>query len=498
MKRQFSTLPVYKAVFKEYVLTLMEEGNYLEFFIEGTRSRNGKTHHPKFGILNMVLDAYMQKRVKNVIFVPVYFSYELMLESPSHVREMLGETKKKETTVNMLKGLTESLTCNFGDIVMQVGEPISLSKYLNDPLHENLRNNRRDLSSKLGFEITNSLNDNYVALSSHIVSSILLQHLGDVRLSDRRSKISIESLCDNVLWLKNELISKGVGVYTNELESSPIAMIERTLSIFSGYIEKKGDNIVVKSSRDFLMLSIYKNSLAPVFTKESILLCALHSFRAKDIDFSTVDNIEIQKVDLEELKERCAVLGELLNLEIHPSDMLDTTEKFMECVQDLERREKIACQTDQNKTSITILDIQYHEFVCSLIWPALDTYSAVVGYCCMAVNRTTMHSFVFETFVMEVKYFLEKLFQETSVSYFESVSVLTIKNAITRFIIWNILHKLSINNVNTIQIQEYYANQPKELEEWWLMISLYTKYKQKVNFLSLNESVIPTQRVSKL
>ena len=52
MRRTFSDDCLYKAVFSEYVKTVLCSNDApLEFFLEGTRSRTGKTLHPKLGDL---------------------------------------------------------------------------------------------------------------------------------------------------------------------------------------------------------------------------------------------------------------------------------------------------------------------------------------------------------------------------------------------------------------------------------------------------------------
>ena len=46
-KNMFEGSELYKAIFNEYVQRLLTKGNNLEFFIEGSRSRTGKTLNPK-------------------------------------------------------------------------------------------------------------------------------------------------------------------------------------------------------------------------------------------------------------------------------------------------------------------------------------------------------------------------------------------------------------------------------------------------------------------
>lgn len=50
MRRSFTDDKVYKTVFDEYVKHIVTRGDApIEFFIEGTRSRSGKSLMPKFG-----------------------------------------------------------------------------------------------------------------------------------------------------------------------------------------------------------------------------------------------------------------------------------------------------------------------------------------------------------------------------------------------------------------------------------------------------------------
>lgn len=51
MRRKFVDDHVYRSVFQEYIKAMISyEESPIEFFIEGTRSRTGKSLSPKFGI----------------------------------------------------------------------------------------------------------------------------------------------------------------------------------------------------------------------------------------------------------------------------------------------------------------------------------------------------------------------------------------------------------------------------------------------------------------
>ena len=54
MRRTFKGDDLYKVIFKEYVTRMAEDKTILEFFIEGTRSRNNKIMYPKYGFITIL------------------------------------------------------------------------------------------------------------------------------------------------------------------------------------------------------------------------------------------------------------------------------------------------------------------------------------------------------------------------------------------------------------------------------------------------------------
>lgn len=118
----------------EYITRLLMDNCCLEFFIEGTRSRNFKTLAPKFGILGTVVDCVYEEKVKNALILPLTINYEKVLEEDTYPYELMGEEKVKESTMRMLKA-SKTLAMNYGKIFIEFCEPISVRKYLNDNSH---------------------------------------------------------------------------------------------------------------------------------------------------------------------------------------------------------------------------------------------------------------------------------------------------------------------------------------------------------------------------
>jgi len=72
--------PLYKEVFRAYVGYLVREGFTQEFFIEGGRSRTGKTLAPRLGMLGWDVDAFLENPRSDLFFVPIAISYERLVE----------------------------------------------------------------------------------------------------------------------------------------------------------------------------------------------------------------------------------------------------------------------------------------------------------------------------------------------------------------------------------------------------------------------------------
>ena len=95
MRRTFKGNKLYAAVFDEYLHSVFSNGYSTEYFVEGGRSRTGRTLNPKAGMLAMTLRSYLRDSRKPIIFMPVYVGYEKVFESSSYQGELKGKKKKK-------------------------------------------------------------------------------------------------------------------------------------------------------------------------------------------------------------------------------------------------------------------------------------------------------------------------------------------------------------------------------------------------------------------
>ena len=129
IRRSFRGNALYTIVFMKYLATIMARGHSIEFFIEGGRSRTGRLLQPKTGMLSMTVRSFLREPERPVVFVPVYFGYERVVEAATYVSELSGKPKEKESVFGMLKAL-RVLREKFGRVHVNLGEPIGLEEVL--------------------------------------------------------------------------------------------------------------------------------------------------------------------------------------------------------------------------------------------------------------------------------------------------------------------------------------------------------------------------------
>ncbi|HTL14239.1 MAG TPA: glycerol-3-phosphate 1-O-acyltransferase PlsB [Thermomonas sp.] len=129
-RRSFRGNALYSAVFREYMAQLVAGGYSIEYFIEGGRSRTGRLLPPKGGSLAMTVRAYLRQPSRPVLFQPVYIGYEKLMEGRSYLDELSGKPKEKESIWQLLLGIPRVLRSNYGQVVVNFGEPILLNDML--------------------------------------------------------------------------------------------------------------------------------------------------------------------------------------------------------------------------------------------------------------------------------------------------------------------------------------------------------------------------------
>ena len=131
LRRSFKGNRLYAAVFDAYLDQILQRGYSVEYFVEGTRSRTGRLLAPRGGMLVMTVHSYIKTPKRPIVFVPVYFGYEKLIEGDSFISELSGSAKKKESLFGLVRSV-KSLRENFGKVYVNIAEPIELDTVLDD------------------------------------------------------------------------------------------------------------------------------------------------------------------------------------------------------------------------------------------------------------------------------------------------------------------------------------------------------------------------------
>jgi len=129
IRRSFRGSSLYTVVFMQYLATIMARGHSVEYFIEGGRSRTGRLLAPMTGMLSMTVRSYLRKPIRPVVFVPVYFGYERIVEGETYIGELSGRPKQKESVLGLVRAVGR-LRERFGRVHVNLGEPIHLNGLL--------------------------------------------------------------------------------------------------------------------------------------------------------------------------------------------------------------------------------------------------------------------------------------------------------------------------------------------------------------------------------
>jgi glycerol-3-phosphate O-acyltransferase len=217
IRRSFKDNKGYTLAFREYLKKLVQEGYWIEFFIEGGRSRTGKMLAPKFGVLKVIVDAIKSGAAPDMHFVPVYVGYEQVIEEKAFSRELGGGEKKKENFGALLSA-TKVLWAKYGRLYVNFGEPIScreaLARFEEQQAKHNARQTGRQhdpdnlFLRRLGYRVSDAINKVAMVTPSALVAAALLFH--GKRGISRDTLLARVGLMLEIAVMKNARLSKTI------------------------------------------------------------------------------------------------------------------------------------------------------------------------------------------------------------------------------------------------------------------------------------------------
>ncbi len=280
-RRSFRGNVLYSAVFREYMAQLVAGGYSIEYFIEGGRSRTGRLLPPKGGSLAMTVRAYLRQPSRPVLFQPVYIGYEKLMEGRSYLDELSGKPKEKESIWQLLMGIPKVLRSNYGQVVVNFGEPIRLNDMLDahagwdgKPVPEDekpvwLADTIDALAERINVNVNRAADVNPINLLAMAMLSTPKHAMGEADL------LAQIALSQNLL--REEPYSDHVTVTPHTpaqivAHGEEIGTLTRTAHPLGDVLSVDGDNAV--------LLSYFRNNVLHLFTASAwIAVCFLNNRR---------------------------------------------------------------------------------------------------------------------------------------------------------------------------------------------------------------------------
>jgi glycerol-3-phosphate O-acyltransferase len=273
--------PLYKEVFRAYVSYLVREGFTQEFFIEGGRSRTGKTLAPRLGMLTWEVDAFLENRRNDIYFVPIAISYERLVEESGMIEELDGGEKSKESMIGLLRA-RKYLQRKFGSVHVSFGEPISLAGALGDQRSSfealqrgqidspevavDLERRKREFIKDLGYSLVERIGWAMVANATSVAAVVLMGGTQSGLLRERLVK-GMQDVAE-ILKLQGVRITPALERDLVELRES-IGFLERA-DLISSRLDHRGEILYFQDNRR-RALDMYRNSIAHFLVIPSIL-----------------------------------------------------------------------------------------------------------------------------------------------------------------------------------------------------------------------------------
>jgi len=170
MRRSFKGDPLYACLYKSYLKQMSHRGHSLEYFIEGGRSRTGRLLPAKTGLLSMSIEAFCEDQQRPVALIPVWLSYDRLVENKSYQNELAGSAKKKESVRDFLASLS-ILRENFGQAYLSFGTAMDLKDFVD---HNQFQN--EDIV-KIADQVMSRINTAASVSQSSVLATLLLAGL---------------------------------------------------------------------------------------------------------------------------------------------------------------------------------------------------------------------------------------------------------------------------------------------------------------------------------
>lgn len=277
IRRSFKGDPLYPQVVKAYISRLFKEGYGQEFFIEGTRSRSGKTLWPKFGLLSIMVDALSEADAPNAQFIPASVSYEKLLEGGEYEKELRGGAKTRESNKELLKS-SSVLKKKYGKVYLSFDEPISFKDFIENKGLTKKEINQdpeklNEISQSLGYQIAYGISGSFIVTPTALIITALFGSHRRMLSEDGLNK-ALHKIVKDLKMLHGASIRLSSDLYDEDALSykRSLNMLVSDGSIVSEKLHKQTYYRI--DDQAALKLDFHKNTMIHHFVPQAILATA--------------------------------------------------------------------------------------------------------------------------------------------------------------------------------------------------------------------------------
>jgi glycerol-3-phosphate O-acyltransferase len=272
LRRSFAGNRLYGAVFSEYVHDLLTRGFPISFYIEGGRSRTGYLLPPKTGLLSMVVQSALRSRRRPLVLVPVYISYDRLMEGGSYIREIRGKTKKAESLSQLLKA-RKLLKSEFGKAYISFAPPIYLDDFLGkeeiqesvSPLtQENIGKSLTPITQRLAREAMIRINEAAVVTPVSLFATALLTAPQKAMVEEELLRFA------HLLLSLLEKTGKGNALTFSKENLKEQLTYAEGLTALQRFSDKGGDVLYI-NEQEKLLVTYYRNNMVHLFALSSMM-----------------------------------------------------------------------------------------------------------------------------------------------------------------------------------------------------------------------------------
>jgi glycerol-3-phosphate O-acyltransferase len=283
LRRSFKGEPLYAAVFREYLHTMLAKGFPIAYFIEGGRSRSGRTLAPKGGLLGMTVESFMREHPRPLLLVPVYFSYEKLLEGRTLVAELEGRPKEGESLGALLR-VARDLRHEYGSVYVNFGEPLSIDHFLDREAPgwhalqgEEQRETARRLTLPLGREMAQRIN------AAVAINPINLFAMAIV--PSPRHALDERGLMQQIDWLKTLAARMPYSPDAVLTADEPAAVVTQALKLgFAARVPHPLGDVIVVPDQQVSTLNYLRNNVLHAYALPALVASLLVGTREVTMD----------------------------------------------------------------------------------------------------------------------------------------------------------------------------------------------------------------------